>query len=58
MHIKNHRQASQAWWLLGSTGLLQPLSEDFLYRSPQSAASGSWRAAGAATPARKGGRNA
>ena len=58
MQIKNNRQASQAWWLLGSTGLLQPLSEDFLYRSPQSAASGSWRPACAAASSRKGGRNA
>jgi hypothetical protein len=58
MHIKNDRRASQAWWLLGASGLLQPLSEDFLYRSPQSAASGSWRPARAVATARKGGRNA
>jgi len=53
MRIKNNRQATQAWWLLGSTGLLQPLSEDFLYRSPQSAVSGSWRPATPATTLRK-----
>jgi hypothetical protein len=26
----------QAWRYLGASGLLQPLSEEFLYRSPQS----------------------
>lgn len=32
----------KTWWHLGASGLLQPLSEDFLYRSPQSPPSGSW----------------
>jgi len=46
MNSNKNRLGSPSWWHLGATGLLQPLSEDFLYRSPQRAPRSSWRRAG------------
>ena len=58
MQAKNPRRDRRSWWLLGATGLLQPLSEDFLYRSPQQPAAGSWRAAPGVGSGRGGRRDA
>ena len=42
MQSHHKQRKADRWWHLGATGLLQPLSEDFLYRSPQQADPGSW----------------
>lgn len=51
MRRNNDRTAKIAWWHLGASGLLQPLSEDFLYRSPTRPQPGSFRCHG--MPCRK-----
>ena len=55
MRRTDNNRPNTSWWHLGATGLLQPLSEDFLYRSPQRAERHCWRSV--ATPGRHGGRD-
>jgi len=55
MHNKDKQSHTPAWWLLGATGLLQPLSEEFLYRSPRLGDNACWRRA---DKVREGGRDA
>jgi len=50
MPYSNKAFVTAKWWHLGATGVLQPLSEDFLYRSPQCPPSASWRALATKTP--------
>jgi hypothetical protein len=43
MRSAKSRYSQPAWWVLGTSGLLQPLSEAFLYRSPERPQHGSFR---------------
>jgi hypothetical protein len=43
MRSDKRRYPQPAWWLLGASGLLQPLSEAFLYRSPEDPQPDSYR---------------